>query len=88
MKYIRNKDIIARTVAGETLLVPINECTKKVFTLNNVGNRLWEEIALPRSENELAEALIERYEIERETATHDVQAFLKDMVRLRLVLAE
>ena len=88
MKYIRNKDIVAREVAGENLLVPINECTKKVFTLNNVGIRLWEEIETPSTEQELAEALIDRYGILQETALQDVQAFLKDMVRLKLVLAE
>lgn len=47
MKYSRQKNIVARTVAGETLLVPINECTKKIFTLNNAGIRLWEELATP-----------------------------------------
>jgi hypothetical protein len=88
MKYVRNKDIVARTVAGENLLVPINECTKKVFTLNHVGIRLWEEIEMPRTENELAEALTDRYGIARETALNDVQTFLKEMVRLKLALAE
>jgi len=88
MKYTQNKNIVARAVAGEHLLVPINECTKTVFTLNNVGVHLWEEIKTPRSEDELAEALMAHYGIQRETALHDVRAFLKELVRLKLVLAD
>lgn len=42
----------------------------------------------PRSEDELAEALIDQYGISREAAVDDVQMFLKNMVRLNLVLAE
>ena len=88
MKYCRKKDIVARTVAGENLLVPIKECTKKVFTLNRVGIRLWEEIETPRTEGELADALVERYRITHETALSDVRVFLADMTRLNLVRAE
>ena len=87
MKYSRRKDIVARTVAGENLLVPVNECTKKVFTLNSVGMRLWEQLETPRTEDELAGALMDRYGIAQETALHDVQAFLTELVRLKLVLA-
>lgn len=88
MEYCRNKNIIARKVAGENLLVPINECTKKVFTLNNVGIRLWAETEVPRTEHELADALIDQYGVSQETALCDVRVFLKDMVRLKLMLAE
>ena len=88
MKYSRQKNIVARTVAGENLLVPVNECTKKVFTLNNVGICLWEEIETPCTEDELSKALVERYGIAQETALKDVHAFLEEMVRLNLVLAE
>jgi hypothetical protein len=85
MKYSRRQNVVARTVAGEHILVPVNQCTKKVFTLNNVGIRLWEEIETPRSKNELTEFLMERYRITRETAQADVQVFLDDMVRLELI---
>lgn len=79
---------MARTVAGENLLVPINECTKKVFTLSSVGGRLWDELETPQSEDDLANALVERYGIALETALHDVRAFLGELQRLKLVLAE
>ena len=55
MKYCRKKDVVARSVAGENLLVPVHGCTKKVFTLNSVGERLWDLIETPRTADELAE---------------------------------
>ncbi len=86
MKYLRNKDIVFRTVAGENLLVPVNECTKKVFTLNKVGVLVWDLIETPRTANELADALVEQYSIAHETALQDMQVYLSDMVRLKLVI--
>ncbi|WP_372846585.1 PqqD family protein [Pontiella sp.] len=88
MKYRRQKDIVARKVAGENLLVPINGCAKKVYTLNNVGERLWEAIEEPKSQEELASSLVEHYKIAKETASKDVQAFLDDMLRMELVVPE
>jgi hypothetical protein len=85
MKYTRKKDIVARTVAGENLLVPIKECTKKVFTLNNVGLHLWECIESERTEDELADSLVDRYGVSVEVALKDTRAFLSDMTRLNLV---
>jgi hypothetical protein len=85
MKYCRNKDIAARTVAGENLLVPIKECTKKVFTLNGVGLHLWECIESERTEEELADSLVDRYGVSVEVALKDTRTFLSDMTRLNLI---
>ena len=84
MKYRRKPDVVARSVAGENLLVPVHGCTRSVYTLNAAGRRLWDLIALPRTEDELAGNLVERYRISREAARHDVRAFLADMVRMGL----
>ena len=84
MKYCRMPDVVARSVAGANLLVPVHGCTRSVYTLNAAGCRLWELIDLPRTEDELAGALVEQYRITRETARPDVRAFLNDMVRMSL----
>jgi hypothetical protein len=84
MKYRRKEDVVARSVAGANLLVPVHGCTRSVYTLNGAGYRLWDLIASPRTEDELAGALVEQYCIPLETARHDVRAFLDDMVRMGL----
>ena len=86
MKYTRQKDIVARQVAGENLLIPINGCTKKVYTLNNVGSQLWEAIEVQKSEEQLADSLVERYGIDKGTALADTQVWLDEMLRMELVV--
>ena len=88
MKYRRKEDVVARSVAGANLLVPVHGCTRSVYTLNGTGCRLWDLIALPRTEDELAGALVEQYRIPGEIALHDVRAFLDDMLRMGLAEEE
>jgi hypothetical protein len=85
MQYQRKKDVVARSVAGENILVPVQGCTSSVYTLNPAGCRLWDLLEQERSEDELAGLLAEHYRISRETAHQDVAAFLQDMVRMGLV---
>ncbi len=88
MKYLRMKDVVARSVAGAHLLVPVNACTRSVYTLNATGYRLWELIALPRTEDELAGILAKECRVLHEKARHDVQAFLNEMVRMNLAVEQ
>jgi len=88
MKYLRKEDVVARSVAGANLLVPVHGCTRSVYTLNAAGCRLWDLIALPRTEDELAGDLVEAYHIPREAARHDVRGFLDDMVRMNLAVEQ
>jgi hypothetical protein len=88
MKYLRMKNVVARSVAGAHLLVPVHACTRSVYTLNATGCRLWDLIALPRTEDELAGVLAGEYRIPRETARHDVQVFLNEMVRMNLAVEQ
>lgn len=85
MKYCCKKDVVARTVAGVNVLVPVHGCTRSVYTLNDVGAGLWELIVEPKSQDELAGALVEQYQVAMETARRDVQAFIDDLMRLGLV---
>jgi|LAHT01.1.fsa_nt_gb hypothetical protein len=87
MRYCRKEDVVARSAAGEHLLVPIHGCTSSVYILNDSGRLLWGLIGKPRTEDELASALAERFRIPRATATRDVRAFLEDMVRMGLAQA-
>jgi len=84
MRYQRNNQVAARTVAGTHLLIPLGGAARSVYTLNATGCRLWELLAQPRTEASLAAALLESYELSAETAQHDVRVFLDDLVRLNL----
>lgn len=88
MNYCRKPDVVARSVAGAHLLVPVYTCTRSVYTLNATGCQLWELIETPKTEDELTTALIEHYHIPQTTAQQDVKAFLDDMVRMGLATVQ
>lgn len=54
----RQKRVIARQVAGETLLVPTRPGAAdfdRIFLLNRVGAFVWQQLAQPRHRDELVE---------------------------------
>lgn len=80
--YCRTPEIIARNVGDECVLVPVTREAgdlEYIFTLNPVAAHLWACLETPRSADALVEALLEAFDVEREEAERDVQAFLDDL---------
>lgn len=67
-----------REVEGE--IVALNLESSTYLTVNSTGRVLWADLARGATRDELVEALIKAYGIERERAKADVDAFL-DMLR-------
>ena len=75
--------MIARRVAGETVLVPLAARTSdpefksaRLFVLNETGEYLWSLLESPRSSGELAQNLTLEFETAAGRAQADVEAFL------------
>ena len=86
MHYQRKKEIVARSVAGENVLIPVHGCTRSVYTLNATGCFLWDLLEHSQTAAHLADKLIERYGITPEAAGQDVTLFLDDLIRMGLVV--
>ena len=85
MKYQRKADIVARSVAGENVLIPVQGCTSSVYTLNDTGCLLWDLLEQPRTADELADALVAHYRIAQDAAGQDVAVYLGDLMRMGLI---
>lgn len=85
MKFQRKTDVVARSVAGAHLLIPVRGSARSIFTLNETGYSLWELIAEPKSAHELSVALADRYRIALEQSERDVKAFLSEMEHKDLI---
>lgn len=92
-RYLRAEGIVSRQVAGETILVPVNArstdaSTKAadLFVLNESGAMLWGALTEPRGTPDMARILMSEFDIDHATATHDVEAFLKDMLQIGAVV--
>lgn len=71
-------------VAGEEVVV-LDLSGSVYLKLNGSGRVLWERLAEGCTEDELAAALVETYEIDEELARRDVSDFLTDLQTRNLI---
>ena len=75
---------ILRTVAGETVALPTGETANldMMITLNETGKFLWERLNVGAETEELVDALLEAYDVDRETADASVRRFVEKLKEL------
>ena len=75
-------EVVLREIAGESLLIPVGQTALKIhgmITLSESGLLLWKRLQTECTEDELVEALLTEYQVDRETAAADVKAFIRQM---------
>jgi hypothetical protein len=80
--------IVTRKTGNEYVLVPITNNIadmNSVFTLNETGAFIWEQINGKRSVEEIIEALTGEYDIDNETASKDMFSFIDNMRKYLII---
>jgi hypothetical protein len=88
-KFCRVPNVVTRTVAGEVLLIPVSgelADIQRVFVLNSVADCIWEHLDGSLTSREICTRVAERFEVDWETASHDVDAFLIDLASAKLIV--
>ena len=79
----RQKRVIARQVAGETLLVPTRPGAAdfdRIFLLNRVGAFVWQQLSTPRHRDELIDLVKQEFEAAPDhDIASDVDKFLAEL---------
>ena len=78
----QSKSIVTRKTGNEYVLVPITNNIAdmtSVYTLNETGAFIWEQIDGKRNVEEIISALISEYDIDYKSAETDVFSFIGDM---------
>ena len=86
--FVRSQSVVARVVAGETLIVPIRSKVgdlASIYSFNGTGSLIWKLLDAPRTAAELAMAVAEEYEVEVAQAERDVMEFVNEMKAVGLV---
>ena len=86
--FVRSKSVVARVVAGETLIVPIRAKVgdlASIYSFNGTGSLIWKLMDAPRTVAELAMAVAEEYEVYLAQAERDVTEFVNEMKAVGLV---
>jgi hypothetical protein len=81
---------VTRVIAGETLIVPIAGGVadlEAIYTLNDVGSRVWDLLESPISTRQIAERIAADFEVPAQTAVRDVAEFVDTLRAAGLVRA-
>ena len=74
--------LVAKKIGPEYIIVPLRDHVADMdclFTLNETGAFIWEQINGTRNVQDIAEAVHLEFEIDLPTALHDVQEVLAEM---------
>jgi hypothetical protein len=85
---LRSQSVVARVVAGETLIVPVRAKVgdlASIYSFNGTGSLIWKLLESPRTVAQLAAAVAQEYEVEPAQAEQDVADFVSEMKSVGLV---
>jgi hypothetical protein len=83
--YQRTEDFVARTIAGETVLVPIRRQIgdlESIYTLNEVATFIWDRLAKPATIADVFLALEQVFAGEPAEMRDDLEEFVKKLLDL------
>jgi len=86
--FVRSQSVVARVVAGETLIVPVRAKVgdlASIYSFNGTGSLIWKLLESPRSVAQLAAAVAQEYEVDPAQAEQDVTSFVSEMKAVGLV---
>ena len=86
--FVRSQSVVARVVAGETLIVPVRARVgdlASIYSFNGTGTLIWRLLESPRTVEQLAAAVAREYEIDTAQAERDITVFVEEMKSAGLV---
>ena len=85
-----NKDFTIQKVGSSYVAVAVGETSRTfqgMIRLNETGAFLWQHLSAGEcSEGELVDAILEAYEVDRETAENDVRRVVEVLKKHRIIL--
>jgi hypothetical protein len=86
--FIKEKDLVTRCVADETIIVPVKSNVgdlDSIYTLNEVGTLIWELIDGKNNVNQIIGAVCSAYEVTPEPAEKDTLEYQTSLEETGLV---
>lgn len=83
--YVRNDRVVSRKIVDELILVPIRQSVadmEALYTVNEVGARVYELIDGKRPVREIVEAIVSEFDVAFATAEADVREFIAQLLQI------
>jgi hypothetical protein len=88
--YALSDDVVAREIEGELIIVPlvagIGDLEDELFTLNETGKDIWNQLDGKRSLGTVIDALAQVYEAPPGEIEEDVLGLVGELVRRRMLV--
>jgi hypothetical protein len=87
--YAHSPRVVGRRIGDEFVLVPLagrGADIDAILNLNRVGAIIWEQLDGTRTGVEVVDALLERFEVDRQQAEEDYLAFLTKLRGLKVAI--
>ena len=85
----KHADFLIRQVGKRFVIVPVGEAADRfsgMLTVNDTGKFLWDLLEMDQTEESLAKALTEEYEVDFDTALRDVKVFLEPIIKAGAII--
>ena len=86
--FVRSQSVVSRTVAGETLIVPVRGRVgdlASIYSFNETGSLIWNALEKPTALCEIVDAMAQEFQVTREQAECDAVRFVNEMSSVGLV---
>lgn len=83
--FVRNEQVVSRKIVDELILVPMRTDVAEMetlYTLNEVGARVYELIDGERTLEAIVETVFEEFDVTREQAEMDVREFVEQLLAI------
>ena len=83
--YSRNEEIISRRIVDELILVPLRKSVadmETLYTLNDVGARVYELIDGTRSVGVIVDHIVSEFQVTADVAKSDVFEFIEQLLQV------
>lgn len=87
-RFTKDSELVTRRIAGETIIVPVRSHVgdlESIYSLNETASFLWELIDGRRTVRQLADALVEQYDVSPDQAMADVAELAESLEPAGLV---
>ena len=73
---------VGRDIAGKSVVIALGEASKSfkgMIELNGVARVIWDLLAEGKESNEIVDAIVAEYDVDRETVVSDVDRFINQL---------
>jgi hypothetical protein len=88
--FVKKGEYVARTIAGETIVVPVRGQVgdlESIYNLNEVGSLIWKLVDGQTTVSQIVEAVSAEFEVTPEQAREDTLEFLGGLESAGLISA-